>query len=141
MFSQWSSGSQTSVSIRPAGELVETLIAGSRPEFLFQEVGGRGISWELAFLTSSQVLLPCCLLVGPRRDCRRQYAQGRGSTCHTCWGWVRASQVVLVVKNPPANAGDASSFPGSGRSPGGGRSNRSSILAWRMPQTEEPGGP
>ena len=34
--------------------------------------------------------------------------------------------VVLVVKNPPANAGevrDAASIPGSGRSPGGGHSN------------------
>ena len=34
-----------------------------------------------------------------------------------------ASQVALVVKNPPANAGgmrDAGSIPGSGRSPGGG---------------------
>ena len=33
----------------------------------------------------------------------------------------RASQVVLVVKNPPANAGDRrdmGSIPGSGRSPG-----------------------
>ena len=37
-----------------------------------------------------------------------------------------ASQVVLVVKNPPANAGDvrkACSIPGSGRSPGGGHGN------------------
>ena len=33
-----------------------------------------------------------------------------------------ASQVALVVKNPPANAGmrDSSSIPGSGRSPGVG---------------------
>ena len=34
-----------------------------------------------------------------------------------------ASQVALVVKNPPANAGDRrdkGSFPGSGRSPGEG---------------------
>ena len=34
-----------------------------------------------------------------------------------------ASQVALVVKNPPANAGDlrdAGSIPGSGRFPGGG---------------------
>ena len=31
-----------------------------------------------------------------------------------------ASQVVLVVKNPPANAGDVGSIPGLGRSPGGG---------------------
>ena len=37
-----------------------------------------------------------------------------------------ASQVVLVVKKLPANAGDVgdtSSIPGSGRSPGGGHSN------------------
>ena len=38
----------------------------------------------------------------------------------------RGSQVALVVKNSPANAGDrsdASSIPGSGRSPGGGHGN------------------
>ena len=36
-----------------------------------------------------------------------------------------ASQVVLVVKNPPANAGDraADLIPGSERSPGGGHGN------------------
>ena len=37
-----------------------------------------------------------------------------------------ASQVVLVVKNPPANAGDirdAGSIPGLGRSLGGGHDN------------------
>ena len=28
-----------------------------------------------------------------------------------------------VVKNPPAEAGDAGSIPGSGRSPGGGNGN------------------
>ena len=35
----------------------------------------------------------------------------------------RASQIARVVKNPPTSAGDireASSIPGSGRSPGGG---------------------
>ena len=35
----------------------------------------------------------------------------------------RASQVALVVKNPPADAGDrreAGVIPGSGRTPGGG---------------------
>ena len=39
---------------------------------------------------------------------------------------VRTSQVVLVVKNPPANAGDIRDvglIPGSGRSPRGGHSN------------------
>ena len=38
----------------------------------------------------------------------------------------KASQVVLVVKNPPANAGDKKdedSIPGSGRSPRGGNGN------------------
>ena len=47
-----------------------------------------------------------------------------------------ASQVVLLVKNPPANAGDvrdSGSIPGSGRLPGGGHGNHSSILAWRIP--------
>ena len=37
-----------------------------------------------------------------------------------------ASQVALVVKNPPANAGDVrdlTSIPGSGRSPGVGHGN------------------
>ena len=37
-----------------------------------------------------------------------------------------ASQVVLVVKNLPANAvdaGDMGSIPGLGRSPGGGKGN------------------
>ena len=37
-----------------------------------------------------------------------------------------ASQVALVVKNPPANAGDirdAGSIPGLGRSPGEGLGN------------------
>ena len=39
---------------------------------------------------------------------------------------VRASQAVLMVKNPPANAGDTidtGSIPGSGRVPGGGNGN------------------
>ena len=41
-----------------------------------------------------------------------------------CWG--TDSQVALVVKNPPANAGevrDVSSIPGSGRSLGVGNGN------------------
>ena len=31
--------------------------------------------------------------------------------------------MALVVKNPPANAGDVDSIPGWGRSPGGGNGN------------------
>ena len=55
----------------------------------------------------------------------------------------RASQVALVVKNLPANAGDIrdeGSIPGSGRAPGGGMATHSSILAWKIAWTEEPGG-
>ena len=33
-----------------------------------------------------------------------------------------------------------SSIPGSGRSPGEGNATHSSVLAWRIPWTEEPGG-
>ena len=57
---------------------------------------------------------------------------------------VRASQAVLVIKNLPAVAGDirdTDSMPGSGRSPGGSIATHSSILAWRIPWTEEPGRP
>ena len=52
-------------------------------------------------------------------------------------------KVVLVVKNPPANAGDirdASSVSGSGRSPGGGHGNSLQHSCLVNPQwTEEPG--
>ena len=46
----------------------------------------------------------------------------------------------LVVNNLPANSGDSGSMPGSGRSPGVGSGNHSSILAWKIPWTEESGG-
>ena len=38
-----------------------------------------------------------------------------------------------VVKNLPANTGDVDLIPGSGRSPGEGNGNLSSILAWEIP--------
>ena len=38
-------------------------------------------------------------------------------------------------------AGDLGLIPGLGRSPEGGLGNHSSILAWRIPWAEEPGGP
>ena len=68
------------------------------------------------------------------------------STSHLLLGPVQRKsvdpQVVLMVKNPPANAGatgDGGSIPGSGRSPGGRCDNPLGILAWRIPWTEEPG--
>ena len=41
---------------------------------------------------------------------------------------------------PTCNAGVAGSIPGLGRSPGGIMATHSSILAWEIPWTEEPGG-
>ena len=55
-----------------------------------------------------------------------------------------ASQVALVAKNPPASAGDRGDAV---RSLGQedlleeGLATHSSVLAWRIPWTEEPGGP
>ena len=43
-----------------------------------------------------------------------------------------------MVKNPPANAGDMGSTPGSGRSPGEGNDTHSSVLAWKIPWAEKP---
>ena len=45
-----------------------------------------------------------------------------------------------VVKNPPANAGDTGSIPGSGRSPGEGNGNPLQYSCLEIPWTEEPGG-
>ena len=50
---------------------------------------------------------------------------------------------MLMVKNPPANAGDvrdASSVPGQEDPLGEGMATHSSFLAWRIPWTEEPEG-
>ena len=44
-----------------------------------------------------------------------------------------------MVKNPPVNVRDAGLTPGLGRSPGEGHATHASILAWRIPWTEEPG--
>ena len=57
------------------------------------------------------------------------------------------SLVAQRVKNLPAmqdkesacNAGDVGLIPGLGRSPGEGNATHSSILAWRIPWTDEPG--
>ena len=51
-------------------------------------------------------------------------------------GFPRGSE----VKASACNAGNLGSNPGLGRSPGEGNGNPLSILAWRIPWTEEPGG-
>ena len=53
---------------------------------------------------------------------------------------VRASQVALVVKNLPANAGDRCGFGFREDSLLEGMAIHSSTLDWRSPWTEEPGG-
>ena len=54
------------------------------------------------------------------------------------WGFLGGS----VVKNPPANIGDAGDtglIPESRRSPGGGNGNPLQYSAWKIPWTEGPG--
>ena len=78
----------------------------------------------------SKSLKPCWILI---RLCR-----GFG---HLNWP-LGASQVALVVTNPPANAGDVRNM---GSTLGWedplekGMATHSSILAWRIPRREEPG--
>ena len=45
-----------------------------------------------------------------------------------------------VIKNPPANAGDSGSIPGSGDPLEKEMATHFSILAWEIPGTEETGG-
>ena len=63
---------------------------------------------------------------------------------HTCTSALsRASLVLLVVKNPPANAGDVRDRIQSldWEDPlEKGMATHSSILSWEIPWTEEPGG-
>ena len=54
-----------------------------------------------------------------------------------------ASQLALVVKNPPANKGDIrdlSSIPGQEDPLEEGMATHFSTLAWSIPRTEDPGG-
>ena len=65
--------------------------------------------------------------------------QGNGQT----WDVKRTSQVALVIKNPPASAGDVRDefYAWVGEdSLEKGMATHSSIHAWRIPWTEEPGG-
>ena len=53
---------------------------------------------------------------------------------------IRASQVALVVKNWPANAGDVTetgSIPGLGRCPGGGHGNHFQCSSLENPMDRE----
>ena len=61
--------------------------------------------------------------------------QEHGGQCNT-----GASQVALVVQNPPANAEDirySGSIPGLERSPGVGMASHFRILSWQTPRDRE----
>ena len=84
-------------------------------------------------------------------------SEGQGSLkCCSPWGcketrlsyWLKNNTKMgfpggTSIKNPHANAGDARNtgvIPGWARSPAEGNPAEPSILAWRIPWTEEPGG-
>ena len=85
----------------------------------------------MGFMNSSKILV--LQYAGELREGCPPRAQPYG------WG---AFQVALVVNNLFAKAGDIrdlGSIPGSGGSPEKGMATHSSILAWRISWTEEPG--
>ena len=55
---------------------------------------------------------------------------------YATWGFPGGSE----VKASARNVGDLGSIPGLGRFPGEGNGNPLSILAWRIPWVEDPGG-
>ena len=74
-----------------------------------------------------------------------QFISFSGKNTHMCKSVssLGASQVVLVVKNPPLSAGnirDVGSVPGSGRPLEEDMATQPSIIAWRIPRREESGG-
>ena len=82
-------------------------------------------------------------------------SEGQGSlVCFSPWGHKKSYETEWLNnkarsrgfpggKNPPASAGDSrdvSLIPESGRSPGVGSGNHSSVLAWKILWIEEPDG-
>ena len=105
----------------------------------FKKITGTGIPWQFSSYDSVVSLLGSIPGQGTKI---LQAAQG-GQNQKEKKGGQMASQVVLVVKNQPASAGDIRDpglIPGSGRSPGGGHGNPLQYSCWRIPGTQEPGG-
>ena len=76
------------------------------------------------------------------RNCYSWSSQGRLLKDLTFICFIHSSQVVLVVKDPLAKAEDSrleSSIPGWGRSLENEMATHSSIFAWEIPWTEDPG--
>ena len=105
--------------------------------------------------------IPCTEELGGLQFMGLQRVRHNGATntctfaCWNCpgWSWLRGIQFEIhwckgksmsfpggsVVRNPPATVGDVGSFPGSGRSLQEEMATHSSILAWKILWTEEPG--
>ena len=74
----------------------------------------RTMYW-VTWASSSVLMNPVVSLVMYTRACPR----GDNPRTHRAW----ASLVAQLLKNPPTNAGDTGSIPGSGKSPGDGNGN------------------
>ena len=90
------------------------------------------MGWSL----SSTFEIPIQLFLSPTNFGTWDWERELSSPVHELEG---ASQVMLVVENPPASAGDARDL-GWEDPLEEGTATRSSILAWRIPWTEELGG-
>ena len=93
--------------------------------------------WLLLALIYFKKKLSFFCLLGQKHGC----FEFSRSYCHRLWRH-QASQVALVVKNPSANAGDIEMWVwslGQEDPLKEDMATHSSILAWRIPWTEEPG--
>ena len=99
------------------------------------------------FFNISRSFLPSCLCPGcslnsespspsPHENPTQASKDRLKGHCIHCQGLPRW----LSNKESTCQAGDMGSLPWSGRYPGEGNGTHSSILAWRLPWTEEPGG-
>ena len=80
--------------------------------------------------------------VGEIRACYTEWSKSEREKYHILMH-IWASQVVLVVRNPPANCKRYRQFWSLGQEDPleKGMATQSNILAWRIPGTEEPSGP
>ena len=107
------------------------------PSLVFQNLSH--LSW-LKHIFLGTTLLYCVLQSSKHIECSNSTLPLRFKKTYTA---KRSSQVVLMVKNLPANAGDIrdmGSTPRSGRSPGGGHSNPLQYFCQENPMNREPGG-
>ena len=88
---------------------------------------------EIIGSLESQVISPVQVM------CSGSQTWGFCGQLRLCWVY-RFSGVSQVLKNRPTNSGDTCLIPGSEDPLKKGMATHSSILAWRIPWTEEPRG-